>query len=118
MISFDDLVNSGGDTEQLENEMREIRLNTQVNRFSIIDCTNSIESLSSNTLALYNSLTTITGGGGGGFGYLEPFSAHSTESFIYNCNDVLSNQAFPSFETFKEIEDYLKTHVGNLLIIS
>lgn len=122
MISFDDLVNSGGDTEQLENEMREIRLNTQINRFSIIDCTNSIESLSSmmstitvadysaslsslssDTLALYNSLTTITGGGGGGFGYLEPYSAHSTESFIYNCNDVLSNQAFPSFETFKEV---------------
>lgn len=103
MISFDDLVNSGGDTEQLENEMREIRLNTQVNRFSIIDCTNSIESLSSNTLALYNSLTTITGGGGGGFDYIEPYSAHSSESFIYNCNDVLSNQAFPSFETFKEV---------------
>ena len=101
MISFDDLVNVGGDTEQLENEMREIRLNTQVNRFSIIDCTNSIESLSSNTLALYNSLTTITGGGGGGFGYLEPYSAHSTESFIYNCNDVLSNQSFN--DTFKEV---------------
>lgn len=120
MISFDDLVNVGGDTEQLENEMREIRLNTQVNRFSIIDCTNSIESLSSmmstitvadysaslsslssDTLALYNSLTTITGGGGGGFGYLEPYSAHSTESFIYNCNDVLSNQSFN--ETFKEV---------------
>lgn len=101
MISFDDLVNSGGDTEQLENEMREIRLNTQVNRFSIIDCTNSIESLSSNTLALYNSITTITGGGGGGFGYIEPYSAHSSESFIYNCNDVLSNQSFN--ETFKEV---------------
>lgn len=122
MISFDDLVNSGGDTEQLENEMREIRLNTQVNRFSIIDCTNSIESLSSmmstitvadysaslsslssDTLALYNSITTITGGGSGGFDYIEPYSAHSSESFIYNCNDILSNQAFPSFETFKEV---------------
>ena len=168
MISFDDLVNSGGDTEQLENEMREIRLNTQVNRFSIIDCTNSIESLSSmmstitvadysaslsslssdtlalynslttitvadysaslsslssdtyllnssmsdvississlssNTLALYNSIITITGGGGsGGFGYLEPYSAHSTGNFIYNCNDILSNQSFN--ETFKEV---------------
>lgn len=120
MISFDDLVDVGGDTEQLENEMREIRLNTQINRFSIIDCTNSIESLSSmistitvadysaslyslssDTLALYNSLTTITGGGGGGFGYLEPYSAHSTESFIYNCNDILSNQSF--IETFKEV---------------
>lgn len=120
MISFDDLVNVGGDTEQLENEMREIRLNTQVNRFSIIDCTNSIESLSSmistitvadysaslsslssDTLALYNSISTITGGGGGGFEYLEQYSAHSTESFIYNCNDVLSNQSFN--ETFKEV---------------
>lgn len=101
MISFDDLVNSGGDTEQLENEMREIRLNTQINKFSIIDCTNSIESLSSNTLALYNSLTTITGGGGGGFGYLEPYSAHSSESFIYNCNDTLESISFN--DTFKEV---------------
>lgn len=114
MISFDDLVNGGGDTEQLENEMREIRLNTQINRFSIIDCTNSIESLSnmmstitvadysaslsslsSDTLALYNSLTTITGGGG--FDYIEPYSAHSSESFIYNCNDILSGQSFTNY---------------------
>lgn len=120
MISFDDLVDTGINTDEIENDLRNIRLNTQINRFSIIDCTNSIESLSSmistitvadysaslsslssDTLALYNSLTTITGGEG--FGYLEPFSAHSTESFIYNCNDVLSNQAFPSFETFKEV---------------
>lgn len=101
MISFDDLVDTGINTDEIENDLRNIRLNTQINRFSIIDCTNSIESLSSNTLALYNSLTTITGGGGGGFEYLEPFSAHSTESFIYNCNGVLSNQSFN--ETFKEI---------------
>lgn len=101
MISFDDLVDTGINTDEIENDLRNIRLNTQINRFSIIDCTNSIESLSSNTLALYNSISTITGGGGGGFGYLEPFSAHSTESFIYNCNDVLSNQSFN--ETFKEV---------------
>lgn len=122
MISFDDLVDTGINTDEIENDLRNIRLNTQINRFSIIDCTNSIESLSSmistitvadysaslyslssDTLALYNSLTTITGGGGGGFGYLEPYSAHSTESFIYNCNDILSSQAFPSLETFKEV---------------
>ncbi len=97
MISFDDLVDTGINTDEIENDLRNIRLNTQINRFSIIDCTNSIESLSSNTLALYNSLTS----GGGGFGYLEPYSAHSTENFIYNCNDVLSNQSFN--ETFKEV---------------
>ena len=100
MISFDDLVDAGGDTEQLENDLRNVKLNTQANRFSIIDCTNSIETLSSNTLALYNSLTTITGGGGG-FNYIELYSAHSTESFIYNCNDILSNQSFT--DTFKEV---------------
>lgn len=102
MISFDDLVDVGGDTEQLENDLRNVKLNTQANRFSIIDCTNSIETLSSNTLLLYNSLTTMTGGGGGGgFNYLESYSAHSTESFIYNCNDILSNQSFTN--TFKEV---------------
>ena len=29
MISFDDLVDVGGDTEQLENELREVRINIE-----------------------------------------------------------------------------------------
>lgn len=106
MISFDDLVDSGVNTEEIENDLRNIRLNTQINRFSIIDCTNSIETLSSNTLALYNSITGLTssgGGGGEGFDYIAPYIVHSTESFIYNCNDILNSQSFPSSEILKEV---------------
>lgn len=47
MISFDDLVDTGINTEGIENEIRNVKMNTQVNRFSIYDCKYSIQSLSS-----------------------------------------------------------------------
>ena len=44
MISFDDLVDFDTDIQTLEDELRNVKVNTQVNRFSLYDCTDSIES--------------------------------------------------------------------------
>ena len=81
MISFDDLVDVGGDTEQLENELREVRINTQVNRFSIYDCKYSIQSLSS-------MISTITVAD-----YSASFTSLSYDTSLLNSsmNDVISS---------------------------
>lgn len=89
MISFDDLVDVGGDTEQLENEMREIRLNTQVNRFSIYDCKYSIQSLSS-------MISTITVAD-----YSASFTSLSYDTSLLNSsmNNVISSLSSLSSDT-------------------
>jgi len=82
-IDIDKYLGGGG-----SEEINEIKQNTY-------NLSTRQDIITSDTLILYNSLTN------GGFEYLEPFSVHSAESFIYNCNDILSNQSFT--DTFKEV---------------
>ena len=97
MISFDDLVDFDTDIQTLEDELRNVKVNTQVNRFSLYDCTDSIESLSSNTLMLYNSLSDLTTISGGGFDYYQSFTDRSEGKYIYNCVDTVINSTFDNF---------------------
>lgn len=89
MISFDDLVDVGGDTEQLENEIREVRINTQVNRFSIYDCKYSIQILSS-------MISTITVAD-----YASSLSSLSSDTNLLNSsmNDIISSMSSLSSDT-------------------